>query len=80
MLARRPDWWRQVVQWQRVRGRGREEGGVLKEPVMRWQAQERWIVWVGVDMVVVGPVGFWFFGFLVCLLILKSVSDKLKAK
>lgn len=64
-----------MVQWQRVRVRGREWGLALKEPVTRWQAQEKWMVrrgvrvGVGEDMVEVrweGPVGgtSWFTVFL----------------
>ena len=44
MMQRRPDWWRQVQQWQRVRERGRSRAGILKEPVVRLQAQEKGMV------------------------------------
>ena len=43
-MQRRPDWWRQVQQWQSVRERGRLWEGIVKEPVVSLQAQEKGMV------------------------------------
>ena len=61
MIQRRPDWWRQVQQWQRVRERGRSRAGTLKEPVVILQAQEKGTVrrsWVESDMLKM-RIGLW---------------------
>lgn len=52
VMAMRPDWWRQVVQWQRVRERGRSREGILKEPVMERHRQAKVTVRMDVDGVV----------------------------
>ena len=58
-MHKRPDWWRQVQQWQRVRDKGSSWEGIWKEPVVSLQAQEKWMVRRSLVSDMVGRVRRW---------------------